>query len=91
MVADHLGRRNLSVREPRIFRQGDTAIQLVKKGNGVGILSEYVLRFYGTELSVYPIRPAIETEYAIIAHSLKELSPAASAFAERIVKRLANG
>ena len=91
VVADYLGRKNLAIREPRIFRQGDTAIQLVRKGNGVGIISEYVLKFYTEELFVYPIRPAISTEYAIIAHAMQELSPAASAFVERILHRFSRG
>ena len=62
-------------------QQAETVINLVKQGNGIGILSELVLNATPNSLYRHTIFPEVEMEIGIIANDLSDLTPVASALA----------
>ncbi len=64
----------------------ESVINLVKYGNGVGIISEFVLSTYANDLYVYPTTPPIQTEVGIVSNSFDNLTPAAARFVDMVCK-----
>lgn len=62
-------------------QQAETVINLVKEGNGIGILSELVLNATPNSLYRHTIFPEVEMEIGIIANDLSDLTPVASTLA----------
>ena len=52
-------------------------INLVKEGNGIGILSELVLNATPNTLYRYAITPPVQMDIGIIANDLSDLTPVA--------------
>lgn len=62
-------------------QQAETVINLVKQGNGIGILSELVLNATPNNLYRHTISPEVEMAIGIIASDLSDLTPVASTLA----------
>ena len=62
-------------------QQAETVINLVKQGNGIGILSELVLNATPNNLYRHTISPEVEMAIGIIANDLSDLTPVASTLA----------
>ena len=58
-------------------QQAETVINLVKEGNGIGILSELVLNATPNALYRHAIAPAVQMDIGIIANDLSDLTPVA--------------
>ncbi|MBQ8161087.1 MAG: LysR family transcriptional regulator [Clostridia bacterium] len=58
-------------------QQAETVINLVKEGNGIGILSELVLNATPNTLYRYAITPPVQMDIGIIANDLSDLTPVA--------------
>lgn len=56
-------------------QQTESVINLVKEGNGIGIMSEVVYRSIPNDLLSHPVSPRVETNVGIIANDLNDLSP----------------
>ncbi|TCJ00928.1 LysR family transcriptional regulator [Cytobacillus praedii] len=63
-----------------IVQNADTLINMVKNGVGIGVMSEFILSSISHDFVICSIHPPIEMEIGLIAHSFKELTPAAAAF-----------
>ncbi len=59
-------------------QQAETVINLVKEGNGIGIISELVLDATPNDLFRHPVNPAVEMEIGIVSNDLNDLTPVAS-------------
>ena len=58
-------------------QQAETVINLVKEGNGIGILSELVLNATPNALYRHAVAPAVQMDIGIIANDLSDLTPVA--------------
>ena len=64
--------------------QAETVINLVKEGNGTGILSELVLNATPNDLCRYVVSPPIEMDIGIVANDLSDLTPVAFTLAQMV-------
>lgn len=82
---------NINFARSFIVKQPETVIKFVEKGQGIGIISDFVLasinpaHIYKTE-----IEPTIEIEIGMIAIHFSDLSPAAAKMKEIIEKQISS-
>lgn len=67
-----------------IVQNAETAIQMVKEGIGVGIVSEYTMDTLAPGWLKYKVTPEITFDIGLFANDLKDLTPAAREFVEMI-------
>lgn len=72
--------------ESMVVNHVQTAISFVEQGNGIGVISEFVLDVYDNPLLRMPVDPPVEMEFGLIAHDLDDLTPAAKALTSMIVE-----
>lgn len=80
-VLEELKEQKIKLEHCFTVQQAETVINLVKQGNGIGILSELVLNATPNSLYRHTISPKVEMEIGIIANDLNDLSPVASTLA----------
>ena len=80
-VLEELKGQKIKLEHCFTVQQAETVINLVKQGNGIGILSELVLNATPNSLYRHTIFPEVEMEIGIIANDLSDLTPVASALA----------
>lgn len=77
-VLEELKEQKIRLEHCFTVQQAETVINLVKEGNGIGILSELVLNATPNNLYRHTIFPEVEMEIGIIANDLNDLTPVAS-------------
>ena len=80
-VLEELKEQKIKLEHCFTVQQAETVINLVKQGNGIGILSELVLNATPNSLYRHTISPKVEMEIGIIANDLNDLTPVASTLA----------
>lgn len=90
-VKEQLAGRNIDLSHCIIVQAASTQINMIKEGNGVGIISELMLSTIPNDLICGSVSPVVEVEISIIAHDFDELSNAARQMTEMILDRSAQG
>ena len=80
-VIEELKGQKIKLEHCFTVQQAETVINLVKEGNGIGILSELVLNATPNSLYRHAIFPEVEMEIGIVANDLHDLTPVASTLA----------
>ena len=78
-VLEELRHGKIRLEQSFIVQQAETVINLVKEGNGIGIISELVLNSTPNELYRHSIKPEVNMDLGIIANDLNDLTPVADA------------
>ena len=78
-VLEELHHEKVRLEQSFIVQQAETVINLVKEGNGIGIISELVLNSTPNELCRHSIRPEVNMDVGIVANDLDDLTPVAAA------------
>lgn len=76
-VIEELNAQRVKLEHCFIVQQAETVINLVKEGNGTGILSELVLNATPNELFRQSVTPPVQMDIGIIANDLSDLTPVA--------------
>lgn len=76
-VIEELNAQRVKLEHCFIVQQAETVINLVKEGNGTGILSELVLNATPNELFRQSVTPPVQMDIGIIANDLSDLTPIA--------------
>lgn len=76
-VIEELNAQRVKLEHCFIVQQAETVINLVKEGNGTGILSELVLNAAPNELFRQSVTPPVQMDIGIIANDLSDLTPIA--------------
>lgn len=71
-----------------VVRNSETVISLVQNGNGVGVISEYVLSKSDNTLNSCAVMPQISFDYVLVTKSFKKLSQPARELAELIKEQI---
>lgn len=87
VVLNHIA-KSLEQKNHIVVRNSETVISLVKNGNGIGIISEYVLLASDHKLSFCSVKPDISFDYVMIAPSFKKLPQHTRKFAELIKEKI---
>lgn len=87
VVSNHIA-KSLEQKNHIVVRNSETVISLVKNGNGIGIISEYVLLASDHKLSFCSVKPDISFDYVMIAPSFKKLPQHTRKFAELIKEKI---
>ena len=83
-VMEKLKGHKINLERSFIVQQAETVINLVKEGNGTGVISELVLNATPNDLYRHPIYPAVEMEVGIVANDLEDLTPVATVLLQMI-------
>lgn len=78
-VLEELRHKKIKLERSFIVQQAETVINLVKDGNGIGIISEFVLNATTNELYRHSVKPEVSIEIGIVANDLTDMTPVASA------------
>ena len=76
-VIEELSAQKIKLEHCFTVQQAETVINLVKEGNGTGILSELVLNATPNELFRQAVTPPVQMDIGIIANDLSDLTPVA--------------
>lgn len=76
-VIEELNAQRVKLEHCFIVQQAETVINLVKEGNGTGILSELVLNATPNELFRQSVTPPVQMDIGIVANDLSDLTPIA--------------
>ncbi len=83
-VMEELRHKHVTLENCFKVQQAETVVNLVKEGNGIGIISELVLNATPNELFRHAITPAVEIDVGIAANDLSDLTPVACVLSELI-------
>ena len=89
-ILDHI-RQPLPATRFLQVQTAETAINMVRDGIGIGILSEYTMETLAAGHAKYPVKPEITFEIGLFANDLNDLTPAAAQFVQIITHEQSAG
>lgn len=85
-MREQLTGRQIDLSDSLILDAASTQINMVKEGNGAGVISELMLSTIPNELVRGSVLPKIEMDISLIAHNFSELPAAAREIADMIMQ-----
>ena len=85
-ISDHI-RQPLPADTFLLVETAETAINMVRDGIGIGILSEYTMDTLVSGSPKYPLTPEIAFDIGIFANNMDDLTPAAHEFV-RLIRQI---
>ena len=85
-VTEQLKSEKIHLDKSFIVQQAETVINLVKEGNGIGILSELVLNATPNDLHQQSVTPSVQMDIGIIANDLNDLTPVADVLMNMVIE-----
>ena len=82
-ILDHI-RQPLPATRFLQVQTAETAINMVRDGIGIGILSEYTMDTLAAGYQKYPVAPEISFDIGVFANDIHDMTPAAQEFLNRI-------
>lgn len=76
-LTEKLKSKKIQLQHCFTVQQAETVINLVAQGNGIGIISEFVLDANPNSLKKRPILPMVEMDIGLVANDLNDLAPVA--------------
>ena len=86
IIMENLRSSNITISKSTIVEQAGTVIALAQEKNGIGIVSSLVADVVPNQLLRYPVVPTIETDIAIVAHNIQDLTPVAMELKRLIIE-----
>ena len=84
------GANRINFSNSLIVHNHETIVNMVQEGNGIGVISEFTLNAIPNDLIRCPVEPDVPVEIALVAPSLKDLTPVAAEFV-RLIKAVMAG
>lgn len=85
-VTEQLKAEKVHLEKSFIVQQAETVINLVREGNGIGILSELVLNATQNNLQRQCVTPTVQMDIGIVAIDLNDLTPVANVLMNMIIE-----
>lgn len=85
-IREQLTGQQIDLSDSLILDAASTQINMVKEGNGVGVISELMLSTISNELVRGSVLPKIEVDISLIAHHFSELPAATKEMVEMIMQ-----
>ena len=86
-ITEQLAGKNIDLSHALVVEAASTQLNMIAHGNGTGIVSELMISTIPNELVRGTVRPTMEMEIGLIAHSFEDLSTSAKEIARMIMER----
>ena len=88
-ITEQLAGKSIDLSHALVVEAASTQLNMIENGNGNGIVSELMLSTIPNELVRGTVKPTMEMEISLIAHSFEDLSTSAKEITRMIMERSA--